>query len=149
MSFLVPELDNFLNHLSNLKEDQQPIWGSMNSQRMVEHLSDTLDISLGNKKYALVIPEDKVEKAQGFLRSEHPMPKNFKVDFANNETPLRNSNLKAAISEFASKWNAFDSMYSKSDKSALHPNFGELDRNLWLRCHSKHITHHFEQFGLI
>lgn len=149
MEFITPKLENFLGYLNKITEDSKALWGEMPPQRMVEHLTDAINLSLGKLDVKLEIKEEHIAKAQAFLESEHPMPKNFKVNFASNDIPNRNENLKGALNEFAETWNAFEKYYqAHPDAKVLHPNFGELNYEQWLRTHSKHFTHHIEQFGL-
>lgn len=151
MNYIDPTLENVLKHLEKLTEDTRPEWGSMNALRMVEHLSDTVDLAMGTLgEFPLMIPEDKIEKAQGFLTSDHPMPKNFEVAFATSEMPVRNESLSDVIDEFTMKWIAFEEFYeAHPDTKTLHPSFGELNYEQWVQLHKKHLTHHFQQFGLI
>lgn len=150
MAFVQPELDNFQKAFNKLESSSQPEWGSMSAQRMVEHLSDSIDLSMGLlDQDKLLIPQDKVDRAIGFLISEHPMPREFKAVFAQPDTPIRKSSLEASINEFVEKWEQFQKHYRENpSKTHLHPYFGDLNHKLWLRMHSKHFTHHFEQFNL-
>ena len=149
MKFIEPELDTILHKLKQVDKDAQPLWGVMSPQRMIEHLSDAVNLSRGNHSFSLEIKEEHVPRAQGFLISEHPLPKNFKAGFATPDIPIRNSDMESALSEFSKAWKLFIADYiSSPNKKALHPNFGTLDFDLWKRMHSKHITHHLEQFGL-
>jgi len=151
MSFLEPTLDNFQKHISKLKHDQEPLWGTMSAQRMVEHLSEWIDLAMSNSSdYALEIPEEKVAKAQAFLFSEYPLPKNFKAKFLPFGANHRNEELQSAIAEYESKWSDFEAFFAKNpDFKMFHPSFGNLDHKHILALHSKHMTHHFEQFNLI
>ncbi|MDX2361114.1 MAG: DUF1569 domain-containing protein [Crocinitomicaceae bacterium] len=148
MNFITPTIDIIVDKLETLNSEMQPLWGSMTVLRMVEHLSDAVELSIGGHDFQLELPEDKIERAQQFLGSEHPMPKNFNVKFATPEMTTRNSNLADAIEEFKTKWASFTQHYEDNVSSTgLHPNFGKLNHQQWLRLHSKHITHHLEQFG--
>jgi Protein of unknown function (DUF1569) len=149
MTFLEPNLNALLEKIEQLNENTKPLWGQMSAQRMIEHLSDTIILSHCNHPYQLTIPIEKIEKAQRFIHSDHPMPKNFKVEFAKTDIPTRNSDLTAAIEELIVKWNDFETFYKANpNHTALHPSFGKMDYNQWLRLHSKHFSHHFEQFGV-
>ena len=149
MSFIEPVLAVIVSKLERLDASKKPLWGSMSPQRMVEHLSDSIRLSLGDHSIPLQIPENKVQWAQDFLKSENPMPKNFEAVFAKAETGLRNNNLESAISDFKSDWRNFEHHFSmKPKEKTLHPYFGELDFELWKTMQSKHITHHLEQFGI-
>lgn len=150
MTFIQPDLELVLQHLDKLDENTKPQWGSMSAQRMIEHLSDTMSLAKGELEVKLEIPEDKVEKAKGFLYSEHPMPVNFKASFAPENVTLRNESIELAIDEFTISWIEFVSLFEEeSGKQTLHPNFGWLNFDDWMRLNSKHLTHHFIQFGLL
>lgn len=148
MPFIDPSLDKIIEQLQRITVEHQPLWGQMSAQRMIEHLSDTIILSKGNHSMTLAIPEDKVERAQQFLFSDYPMPKDFKVTFATPEIPIRNASIEESVDEFKNAWQSFADFFSSYKGTTLHPYFGELDHALWLRMHSKHITHHLEQFGI-
>ncbi|MCH2225527.1 MAG: DUF1569 domain-containing protein [Crocinitomicaceae bacterium] len=149
MPFIEPKLDLFLKALTNLSSDSKPEWGKMSATRMVEHLSDSLDLAMGNLHVELEIPEEKIEGALRFLHSDKPMPRNFKINFAPEEKAIRNKEIELAIDEFSEKWIQFEEYFSQNnDSKTLHPIYGDLDYSSWLVLHAKHFTHHFEQFGI-
>jgi len=149
MPFIEPSLAIIVSKFERLNASDKPLWGSMSAQRMIEHLTDTLILSRGDHSIPLQIPEEKVKFAHDFLRSDLPMPKNFEAIFAKAETPVRNNNIQSAIAEFKSEWRNFENHFKISPKAkTLNPYFGELDIELWNLLHSKHITHHLEQFGI-
>lgn len=147
--FLSPDLETFLVKLDALSADKSPEWGSMNAQQMVEHLSNSIDVSIGKIAVKLVIPEDMLAKSVEYLHSEKPFPKGFKIEYAPENPPLRNESLDDAIDELSIKWIEFEEYY-EGNPTAQHvqPVYGMLDYQGWLRLHSKHFTHHFAQFGL-
>lgn len=148
-TFIEPNLEVFLSKLNQLSEDKNPEWGAMNAQQMVEHLSTSVAMSFGKFQVQLSIPEDKVEKALLFLDSDKPMPRGFKVNFAPENPKLRFEDMPSAIDELCENWAAFETYYQDNpDGTNLHPVYGHLAYEKWLRVHSKHFTHHFEQFGL-
>ncbi|MFT5860923.1 MAG: oxepin-CoA hydrolase/3-oxo-5,6-dehydrosuberyl-CoA semialdehyde dehydrogenase [Flavobacteriaceae bacterium] len=147
--FLEPNLEVFLDKLNDLSSDIPAQWGTMNLQQMIEHLSNSLDLSIGQLETKLSIDEEHVPRAVESLISEKPMPRGFKVAYAPENPVVRNESLELAIDELATKWVDFEEYYmEKSDAKNLHPMYGHLDYTLWLRVHSKHFTHHFEQFDL-
>lgn len=149
-TYIEPDLELFLEKLNKLTADTKPLWGKMTAQQMVEHLSDILDISIGVKDLDLEIPVDKVGKAQEILASDKAIPKNFKASFVPDVIVLRNEELPLAIDEFVDKWFAFEEFYEEHPgHKQMHPYYGELNYDQWLRLHSKHFSHHFEQFGLL
>jgi hypothetical protein len=150
MSFVTCDLESFLNILSKLEESSTPSWGSMSAQRMVEHLTDGINMSMGNGNYVLEIPEDRVAKMVQFLDSDKPMAQNIQVSFAKPDTALRNTDLEEAIDEFTLAWVDFEELNeNQPDFTAIHPYYGNLNFEQWKRLHSKHFTHHFNQFGLL
>lgn len=149
MSFIEPNIEIILTHLNQLNASKKPLWGTMNAQRMVEHLTDLLLISIDNK-LNLLIKEEEIPKMQHLLESDRTMPKELEVPFADKNTPLRNDELDLAIDEMVETFLLFEEFFEKNPSTrTLHPYYGKLNFSQWKRLHSKHITHHFEQFGLI
>ena len=147
--FLSPDLEVFLGKLNHLSAETMPVWGAMNAQQMVEHLSNSLDLSTGVFEVQLSIPEENVARSVEYLYSDKPFPKGFKVDYAPEAPPLRNEDLDDAIDELTLKWIAFVEYYMENPTAQhLHPVYGMLDEKGWLRVHAKHFTHHFLQFNL-
>lgn len=150
MLFISPNLESLLVHLNKLSENTLPDWGNMSAQRMVEHLSESLNMSMGMGEHKLLISEDKLPSMKAFLFSDKPMAKNIQVYFAPEKFSLRNESLELAIDEFCEIWIDFENYYENNkDRTALHPYYGNLNYEEWLRLHSKHFTHHFHQFNLL
>ena len=148
--FIEPNLEVILEKLSKIESTTQPVWGSMSAQRMVEHLSDALRMSTAKEEHALLVAEDRIEKMQLFLLSDKGMAKNIEVPFAGKDVALRNTEIELAIDELTEEWVDFEEFFEgDATKTTLHPYYGQLNFDLWKRLHSKHFTHHFEQFGLI
>jgi hypothetical protein len=148
--FINADIETILEKLSKLEESTKPNWGSMSAQRMVEHLTDVVRNSNGKIELDLLVPEEKLEKMQLILESDSPMPKNFEAPFVLKDTPLRHAEIELAIDELTEEWCDFEEYFENDDsKKALHPYYGNLNFEQWKRLHSKHFTHHFEQFGLI
>ena len=142
---------NILSYLNQLNKKQKPDWGNMSSQRMIEHLSDIVLISRSlNHEFSLKINPEKIERAQDFIISDKPLPRNVKVSFASEENKIRNENISKAILEFESEWGKYQEFFkSNPNVKTLHPYFGKLDFKLWNLLHAKHFTHHFIQFDLL
>lgn len=150
MDFIELDITEVIKKLDKLSETSKPVWGEMSAQRMVEHLTDTIMIASGKKKFPLEIPEDKIEKMQGFLESDKPMARNIDVPFAKKNEALRNEEIELAIDEFLLEWLDFEEHYSENEnRTELHPYYGNLNYDQWCRLHTKHLTHHFEQFGIL
>lgn len=148
--FITTDLAAQLSCLSKLTATTKPLWGSMSAQRMVEHLTDTLRIATGKNPQELAVLEDKLPGMVRFLISDKEMAPNIAVTFATPEMKERNEELELAIDEFVDEWLAFEELFAENpDHKAVHPFYGPLDGEQWLRLSQKHHTHHFKQFGLV
>ncbi len=143
-------LENTIETLMKLKPNTKPQWGSMSAQRMVEHLTDTIRVATGKNPQPLLIPEDKIEKMQGFLETDKSMARNVEVPFAPKNVALRNEDTELAIDEFVEEWILFEDLYNTNPALRTnHSFYGELNFQQWQKLNDKHLNHHFEQFGLI
>ena len=144
------EFTEMLAVLNGLTPNQKPLWGKMNAQEMVEHLSDMLMMSRGTGNFAIDVDEETIARRQQFLSSDKEMAKNIAVPFTKEIIELRHDELELALDEFADEWMNFTEYYENNPSaSVIHPYYGDLDFNLWLKMHDKHFMHHFKQFGLI
>ena len=138
--------------LRTLKEDQEPRWGSMSPQHMVEHLVGSWRISNGRARVPQMLSDEDVEVRRSFLFSDKAYPKNIPnptVKVQGN-APLRKESLSKAIDQLQDEMNAFFEYHtSNSDAQEMHPVFGTLDAKGWLLFQTKHMTHHMMQFGLL
>lgn len=150
MNFVEPNLGNILPYLEKLNADSKPLWGIMSAQRMIEHLTDTMLIATGDRVFPLEVAEEKLPRMLAFLESDKPMAQNIEVSFAPKNVPLRNEEIELAIDEFVDAWLKFEEFYERNPNlTNLHAYYGPLNYQQWLRLHSKHLTHHLAQFGLI
>lgn len=145
------KLDNLISKIDNLKADTEPQWGKMTAQHMVEHLSATLWISAGKVKVKCFTPENRLSAMQAFLESDKPMPRNFVSPAVGDDVPpLRFKTFEEAVKEFKSAYAAFQAYFKENpDVLVTNPAFGNLSFSQWKTFHSKHMTHHFTQFGLV
>lgn len=136
--------------LAKLQIEQQPVFGQMTPQHMVEHLSFLLVVSRGKKPLPQVTPEDKLLGYLAFLQSEKPLPENFKAPFIEGLPKLYYPDLDTAKNKLFIELNNFYDYYTEYPVAKnMHPVFGPLDKNQWELFHNKHFTHHFRQFALI
>jgi hydroxymethylglutaryl-CoA reductase len=116
---------------------------------MIEHLSLIVRVSNGKMRVKQVTPPEKIERLQAFLRSDQPLPREFKAPFIQDLPPLANSSIAEAIKELQEEIRHFEAHFGSDGVKEMHPVFGELDHESWIRFHHKHFTHHLSQFGLI
>jgi hypothetical protein len=147
--FIEPNIELILSTVSTLDASQKPLWGAMSAQRMIEHLTESVQVSSGKIELEQITPDDKLDRMISFLESDKPMAKNIEVSFAGKDVPLRHEEIELAIDELVEEWIDFEELYaSEASLKIPHPYYGPLTFEQWLRLHSKHFTHHFEQFGL-
>ncbi|MEN9699084.1 MAG: hypothetical protein RLZZ301_282 [Bacteroidota bacterium] len=150
MSTIEFALEPLLVQLDQLSSSTTAQWGSMSAQRMIEHLSDSLRMSIGIGEFKLEVPEDRLERMQAWLETDKDMAKDMQVSFATPETPLRNDEIATAIDEFTDCFLAFEEFYeAHPDAKNLHPYYGQLDYRQWCLLHTKHFKHHLAQFNLL
>lgn len=150
MMFISTDIETLLPLFDKLQADTKPKWGNMSAQRMVEHLTDTLKIATGETPFPMEVPEDRIERMVAFLDSDKPMAQNLQVSFAGVAVPLRHSEIELAVDEYIETWLDLEQLYAENPGlKHPHPYYGPLDFQQWNRLHSKHLTHHFTQFGLI
>ncbi|MFA5620058.1 MAG: phenylacetic acid degradation bifunctional protein PaaZ [Weeksellaceae bacterium] len=140
--------------LNALTEKTEPKWGKMNPQQMIEHVEMGMLHSLGEPEAEqLLIPEEHLEAYQDFLYTHKKMPKNYEAPFLPADgslPPLRHKNLQEAKEALLETLHRF-LIYYKTFPEAQHMNYvyGMMDKDMAELLHRKHLTHHFEQFGLI
>jgi hypothetical protein len=134
-----------IERLQHLTPATKPQWGKLDAPRLLCHLADTLDMSLGdlptqslNKKalqrfplkhlVLYVFPFPKSVATPPELLSSAPV--NFEAD---------RQRVVKRIERLAT---------APDTKGPEHPAFGPLTNNEWNILQWKHISHHLKQFGL-
>ncbi len=150
MQLIDSNLENVLSYLDKLSAGARPKWGNMSAQQMVEHLTHTIEIAMEKHHYEPTVKEENYGKMRQFILSDQPLPRDFKVDFMLPNTPLIHDEIELAIDAYCDAWIDLELWFNAHPGiETMHPNFGPLDFDLWVRIHEKHLTHHFTQFGLI
>lgn len=136
--------------IQKIAPQTNPNWGKMNLQQMVEHMAEYVAIAYGNPEMELVTPEDKIEKAQDWLKTEKP----FKENTPNSLLPeipkkVEFATLRESIDDLQNEINNFFNEFETTKKKyVLSPFFGELDFGMSIQLLYKHSTHHLRQFGV-
>ncbi|MBA4304531.1 MAG: hypothetical protein C0424_09935 [Sphingobacteriaceae bacterium] len=145
------DLIEYSQLLLNLPTDRNPLWGMMTPQHMVEHLSASIRMSNGKLQLNQSITDADIPKRLAFLNSDAPFPKNIRQQNSpEGLRPLRCDNMTEAMALLHEMLHLFEQHFSeKPDDTPIHPLFGPLNKNQWLRFHFRHMQHHFAQFGLI
>lgn len=139
--------------LDGLDKESKALWGVMNAQEMIEHLTDFVDISTEKIKVKLYTDEVQLPLYKAFLLSDKVFRQNTKVPvelLGETPLPLKCKNIDEAKQELHTSINDFVEYFkNEEEKQTLHPVFGMLTFNEWVLLHYKHVVHHLKQFGKI
>lgn len=143
--------DDVRSKLLNLKEDTKPVFGQMNAQQMIEHLSAITQIANGNWNVDVFVSEEKSARRKPFLDSENELQMGFRASYlSDGPVPLKFNSLAEAIDDLDYQVQQFLMIFNKEEgRTVVHPFFGELDFDYWKKFQVKHFTHHFKQFDLL
>jgi hypothetical protein len=138
--------------IAPLQADDLPKWGKMTAQHMVEHLSLSLAVANGKIKVAeFITAADRLPIMKRFILSETPFRENTKSPALSDElSALKYANLDEAKVIFNKALQALFTVYEADPNLVIrNPIFGDLNYEEQAGLITKHITHHFNQFGLM
>ena len=142
-----------LEKLENLTQETKPLWGVMNAQEMIEHLTDFFNIATEKVKVELVSPVEQLPRYMEFLMSEKAFKENTKAPvtlIGEKPMPLRYASLEEAKNHLRKAVADFSEYFEENtERKTLHPVFGTLNFDEWIRLHHKHVVHHLKQFSLM
>jgi hypothetical protein len=142
--------EEIISRINKLTPDAKAVWGKMNANQMLCHVTDQLRVSLGEA--------GEVKDASSFMSrtllkflvlNVIPIPKNVptssRVDQMKDGTPPTDfeadrKTLLGFIEKFVSAPNDFE--------FSPHFKFGNLSGKEWAVLASKHLDHHLKQFGV-
>ncbi|MFV0174555.1 hypothetical protein OBK14_09590 [Empedobacter falsenii] len=143
--------ENLISKLKTLKVDQQPEWGIMTPQHMVEHLIVTTKLSNGGLSVPCRIPVEQIPQYKAFLlESDQEIQKGIKANGMEGLLDLRYPSLEASIEKLEEEIDKFNTFFENNpDAKITNPVLAEIGYEDWKTFHKKHYTHHFKQFGLL
>jgi DinB family protein len=142
--------NDFIPLLQKIELTTNPLWGKMNAQQMIEHVSGFFKLSTDKLRIPLVTAPEHLPKFKAFLLSEKEFRENTKAPvLPEDPLPVRTKDIIEARKELAQEVNDFfDFFRDNPDKTTLHPVFGDLNFSEWVLLHFKHVKHHLKQFGI-
>ena len=145
------DFDTIKYKLSTLNEDSKPVFGQMNAQQMIEHLSAVTQIANGNWNVNVFVSDEKTARRKPFLQTENELQTGFRASFiADEPIKLKFSSIDIAIDDLLYQVQSFILVFKKDEnRTVVHPFFGELNFEEWKKFQVKHFTHHFKQFDLL
>ncbi len=142
-------IDLVTSKLGSLTTETLPVFGRMNSQQVIEHLSLLMQISNGKIAADYYVSEEKKARRKPFLDTDGELHIGFRADILSDEpTAEKFNSLAEALDDLIEQIADFEIHFKKA-KTENHPFFGELDYEYWKKFHVKHFTHHFKQFDLL
>lgn len=136
---------NLLHRMRQVTPPRAPLWGIMNAEQMVEHVTAQLRMALGD----IAVPARTSWLSRWPMRSVViywlPWPKG--VPTARELKQFTASGWDEARRNFKS---TFDLVADRGPRGtfAAHPVFGPLSARAWGVLMYRHIDHHLRQFGL-
>ncbi len=140
----------FFERILPLDASITPLWGKMNLQQMLEHLSDSVRIANGKDPQSEILtPAERLSAVQDFLKSEKEFRPGTKNALLGEEPlPVRNPTIDAAVKELKQDVEEFIQRFeSEPGLIVRNPFFGDLDFNGWTALFHKHFLHHLRQFN--
>jgi hydroxymethylglutaryl-CoA reductase len=142
-------IDEITTKLNGLTKTTKPVFGKMNGQQMVEHLSLLMQISNGKVDADYYVSDEKTTRRKPFLDSDRELHIGFRASILSDEpTPEKFNNNTEAIADLIQQIKDFETHFKEAE-TENHPFFGELNYEYWKKFHIKHFTHHFKQFNLL
>jgi hypothetical protein len=137
-----------LDRLKRVTPASKPLWGRFDATRMMCHLGDALDETLGRRTVPRLGPGLGPAMLRHFPMKHLaiyaiPMPKNAKAprDLLADEPGEFEANRKRVLE-------SIDQLTQKpSGPAPNHFLFGSMTWDQWRRLGWKHIDHHLRQFG--
>jgi oxepin-CoA hydrolase/3-oxo-5,6-dehydrosuberyl-CoA semialdehyde dehydrogenase len=138
--------------LDKLQEDSKADWGIMSAQHMVEHLEFFMRMAVGEIETEITTPEKLIEAYQDSLWDYKPTPKNYDHPLLKQGKveDLRFANLADAKKAYLEAYDKYLNHFKNNPElKTANTVFGMLDKYHWDLLNTKHLNHHFRQFGLI
>ncbi len=137
---------DYLNgRLEKLSPDLQPIFGQMTCHQMVCHIGDLFRMATGRIK-ALeygAIPAAEIQ-AMAKAGKTVPAPKGFDQQKGEGTQPTDFAKDIDTLQQLIIEFNNLP----EDHVFALHPYFGNMNKEEWLNLANYHINYHLAQFGV-
>lgn len=140
-------VESLLQRADSLREGRPPRWGRLTPAAMLDHLSNSMEIGLGERDAAPLVPDWMAALARPFGLLPLPIPRGLPSTDEFLGTP--SADLERARARFGDTLRRFHrGVLGNPAARHRHPLFGLLDRMQWARLQQRHFEHHFRQFGI-
>lgn len=144
--------DEFPVLLKNVESSMPAKWGFMNAHQMIEHLALVLSISNGRMTaIPNAEPERLAYRKMRFFEKDVPLTKNVKADFIPEEPiPVMFPTIEQSKDFLMVQLMRFMDYHEEHEGlMPVHPVFGPLNYEEWVRFQVRHVKHHLSQFGVV
>ncbi len=144
---------NIDDYLTKLTVNHKANWGTMTPQHMVEHFEKTLRYSTGEiGDFEIVTPEEHLEKYRETIFNHRAMPQMHKHPLMKQHglEDLVHPDLETAKQKIKEAFNQYEQYFKENpEMRTKNAVFGMMDKFEWDLLHTKHLNHHFNQFGIL
>ncbi|HMN33689.1 MAG TPA: DinB family protein [Chitinophagaceae bacterium] len=147
LQFLKSEYIQLLNQLD---ENTPPLFGKMNVQQMIEHVTYSFRQAAGELDNKTLHDETTTQKMYQFLMSDKPFKENTPNPLMPDiPAPAEHACTKDSLIELNIAINHFvEKFQNNSELRIINPFFGNLNFTEWVQLLHKHTLHHLKQFGV-
>lgn len=143
------ELKPILEKLTNETPAQ---FGNLKPQEMIEHITVTFQTSSNQLQWPAPKDEEKAHAAKQYIvYTDAEMPQGIKTaTMGELPPPLIHGTMNEAKECLYYEIEKFHSYFKNNPEAKTnHPRMGNLTYAEWIILHTKHLAHHFKQFGLL
>lgn len=148
MDKLVFLRNDFFDKIEKLPLERKPLFGKMNAQQMIEHMSYSFQVASGKIQYENKQSDELTKKMYNFIMSDKPFRENTPNSNIGKETvPLKFPNKKEAVLDLRAEFQYFIDQYELNEDLRIdNPFFGSLNFEEQVHLLHKHALHHLRQF---
>lgn len=141
----------FIEKVKTLDANAKGIFGLMNAQQMVEHMTYSFRVANGKEHQEAFLTAEQQEKVRHFFLSDKPFRENTKnAMLPENPFPMKNASMEEAVNELKAETDLFFKTFTEDkNHKTTNPLAGVFDFEQWVQLLYKHALHHAKQFGLI
>ncbi len=145
--FLKEEL---VNKYRSISPATAPLWGKMNPQQAIEHMSYSFRQANGKDDCTCITAEEHLPRMQAFLMSDKPFRENTPNQLLpDTPPPPVRTTIGDSLAELQQEIDDFFSLFEEEPTLVLtNPFFGDLTYEMWVQLLHKHSWHHLRQFGV-
>ena len=140
-------------NISKLTDSTVANWGMMSAQNMLEHLESSYRMASGEiQNFEIATPEEHLEIYRETIFNHNPMPLNHKHPLMNPDAPaeLVHADLATAKNKLMEAIDKYEAFFKENPETRTKNSvFGMMNKYEWDLLNTKHLNHHFKQFGLL